>query len=43
MSGQGRLTRPALLRCHSQNAHAFPLAEAVNSALGVTLKALKSG
>ena len=27
MSGQGRLTRPALLRCHSQNAHAFPLAE----------------
>ena len=27
MAGQGRLTRPALLRCHSQNAHAFPLAE----------------
>src|SRR5215203_335090 len=27
----------------SQNAHAFPLAEAVNSAPGVALKALKSG
>ena len=43
MSGQGRLSGPALLRCQSQNAHAFPLPNAVNSALGVTFKALKSG
>jgi hypothetical protein len=26
MSGQSRLARPALLRCHSQDAHVFPLA-----------------
>ena len=26
MAGQGRLAGPALLRCHCQNAHAFPLA-----------------
>src|SRR5206468_1446758 len=25
MSGQGRLTRPPLLRCQCQDAHAFPL------------------
>jgi len=24
MSGQSRLARPALLRCHCQNAHSFP-------------------
>ena len=26
VTGQGRLARSALLRCHSQDAHAFPLA-----------------
>jgi hypothetical protein len=26
MAGQGRLARSALLRCQSQDAHAFPLA-----------------
>jgi hypothetical protein len=25
MAGQGRLSGPALLRCHSQNAHSLPL------------------
>ena len=27
MTGQGRLARPALLRCHCQNAHSIPLAQ----------------
>jgi hypothetical protein len=27
MTGQGRLARSALLRCHSQNAHSIPLAK----------------
>ena len=43
MSGQGRLTRPALLRCHCQDAHAVPLPIDVQFSVGVTPEPLKSG
>ena len=43
MSGQGGFTRPALLRCQSQDAHAFPLASNERSWSGVNPKPLKSG